>query len=220
MNLFNEMKKPTVENFRFKKSEIGVFSNSPDSVVDLIKPNCRIMGLTNGAFSLIDLIYSILKKIGKSDVIITTWSAGIKDAFNVKWMIENSLIDKFSLITDHSYVTRQKKYALTLDDLFGKENIRTSEIHAKFTLIKNNDYNICIRTSMNLNANRTTENFEIDDDKDICDFYYSFIENTFKNQGDGFEPKSFVVNKTVKEFFNKNPKSKEQSGDFIFFSNE
>ena len=142
-------------NFRFKKTEIGVFNHNADQVSEMIEPNCRIMGLTQGQFSLIDLIHSILRKIGPSDIICTTWSAGIKDAHQVKWMVDTDLINSFKIITDHSYATRQKIYAASLEDLFGRDNIRTSEIHAKFTLIKNDSWNIVIRTSMNLNANKT-----------------------------------------------------------------
>jgi hypothetical protein len=193
-------------NFRFKKTEIGVFNHNADQVSEMIEPNCRIMGLTQGQFSLIDLIHSILKKIGPSDIICTTWSAGIKDAHQVKWMVDTDLINSFKIITDHSYATRQKIYAASLADLFGAENIRTSEIHAKFTLIQNEKYNIVIRTSMNLNANKTCENFEIDDDKAVYDFYNNFINNTFANMEIGFVESSSKVNDCVAKFFAKNEK--------------
>ena len=174
------------------------------------------MGLTRGKFSLIDLIHSILKKVGKADVICTTWSAGIKDAHQCAWMLDTGLINSFTLVTDHSYATRQKKYAVAISDLFGDENIRTSEIHAKFVLIKNDDWNICIRTSMNLNANKTCESFEIDDCKEIYDFYYNFVKHTFENTPEGFEPRSWVVNKALNAYFDKN----EIEPDFNFFTCE
>lgn len=205
------------QNFRFKKAELGVFNSNADDVTNLLQKDCRIMGLTRGRFSLIDLIYSILKKIGKSDIISCTWSAGIKDANQIKWMLDSELINSFTLITDHSYVTRQQKYALAIEDLFGKENIRTSEIHAKFVLISNENWKICIRTSMNLNANKTTETFELDDNQEIYNFYYEFIKHTFENMENGFEPKSWKVNNCVDSFFKKN---EVNNLDFNFWSNE
>lgn len=205
-----------VNNFRFKKAEIGVFSGNAKTPVDKIIKNGRVLGLTDGKFSLIDLIYATLQKIGKANVIVCTWSAGIKDANQVKWMLDTNLIDSFTIVTDHSYVTRQKKYALAIEDLFGKENIRTSEVHAKFVLIENKDWKICIRTSMNLNANKTTETFEIDEDSEIFDFYYNYIKFIFERQGDGFEPRSWVVNKTTTDFFNKY----KEDEPFRFFTNE
>ena len=205
-----------VQQFRFKQADLGVFNSNAKEVTDLLIKDCRLMGLTRGKFSLIDLIHEIIKKIGKSDIICCTWSAGIKDANQVKWMLDSDLINSFTLVTDHSYATRQQKYALAIEDLFGKENIRTSEIHAKFVLISNDDWKICIRTSMNLNANKTTETYELDDDKEIYDFYYNFIAHTFENMNGGFEPKSWKVNACVNDFFTKN----EIEKDFSFWSNE
>lgn len=188
--------------------------DSASQVARLIKKNCRLIGLTRGQFSLIDLIYSILQNIGRSDVICATWSAGIKDANTVKWMVDSNLINSFLLVTDHSYVTRQSKYAVQLTELFGKENIRTSELHAKFVLIKNEQYKICIRTSMNLNANRTCESFEIDDDYSIYSFYENFIVNTFGEMPKGFIAKSEIVNRSLDRIFgNLNNQFKWQSNE-------
>jgi hypothetical protein len=190
------------QHFRFKKSDLGVFkSKNSDECLSKFENNCRIIGLTKGEFSLIDLIHSVLKKTGAADVISVTWSAGIKDVNNIKWMQDSHLIKSFLLVTDHSYVNRQKKYAKSIEDIFGKENILTSEIHAKFVLISNEKYHVTIRTSMNLNANRTCEQFEIDEDIDIFNFYKNFVDFIAKNQGSGFVSESRKVNKTIDLFF-------------------
>lgn len=189
--------------FRFKKADLGVF-NSIDvtPIVSSLEPGFRIIGLSRGNFSLIDLMHGVLKKTGPANVICVTWSAGIKDAHNVRWMVGSGLILSFQLITDHSYKTRQSKYAIALDDLFGPENIRTSEIHAKFTLIHNERHKVAIRTSMNLNANKTCESFEIDDDPEIFQFYMNFVEHTFGDMPRGFTAQSAVVNRSLDKFFN------------------
>jgi hypothetical protein len=192
-------------SFRFKKAEIGIFNtNHCDSVLNKFAKKCRIIGLTNGNFSLIDLIYSHLKKTGPAKVIIGTWSAGIKDVHQIKWMMDSDLITDIKILTDHSYKTRQKKYAASIEDLFGIENIRTSEMHAKFVLIENNNYKVAIRSSMNLNANKTCELFEIDEGYEIFDFLMEFVLHTFKNMEAGFVESSSKVNECVKRFFEKN----------------
>jgi hypothetical protein len=190
-------------NFKFKKAELGVFKTKEvDLILQNFGKNCRILGLTRGNFSMIDLIHSVLKKTGKAHVVVTTWSAGIKDLNQVKWMMDSDLIASFKLITDHSYVTRAPKYVGPIQDIFGLENIRTSEIHAKFTLIHNDEFKVCIRTSMNLNANKTCENFEIDEDPDIFGFYMDFVEHTFGDMPKGWTKSSFRVNKSLDIFFN------------------
>jgi hypothetical protein len=194
-------------NFRFKAAEIGVFNtkHSDDALVSFDK-GCNIVGLTMGEFSLIDLIKSTLEKTGPADVYIATWSAGIKDAHQVKWMVDSKLINKLCLLTDHSYVNRQKKYAASITELFGAENIRTSEMHAKFVVIKNADYNVTIISSMNLNANKTCETFTIHENKEVTDFYMGFVNHHFNNMENGFERSSTIVNKCLKSFFDKQTK--------------
>jgi hypothetical protein len=220
MNLFNQQQEYS-KGFRFKKSDLGIFNSDSDQAVYDLKKDYRLIGLTRGQFSLIDLIHSCLKKTGKAKVICCTWSAGIKDANQVRWMLNSNLLDSFTLVTDHSFATRQIKYALAIEDLFGSENIRTSEVHAKFVLIHNNDWKISIRTSMNLNANRTCETFEIDENQEIFDFYHNFVKSTFENTPKGFEEKSWKVNAALDKFFGEN-KSEEKKKDFGFFrlSNE
>lgn len=219
MTLFDHNKNYS-KGFRFKESELGVFSGNAETAIYNLEKGKRIIGLTKGDFSLIDLIHSIIKKIGKSKIICCTWSAGIKDANQVKWMLNSGLIDSFTLVTDHSYVTRQKKYALAIEDLFGLDNIRTSEIHAKFVLIQNDEWNLAIRTSMNLNANNTCETFEIDDDVQVYNFYRNFIDETFKNTPKGFEQKSWVVNSALNKFFGENKDVVKQTFGFFKLKNE
>jgi len=196
------------KSFRFKKAKLGIFeSANANLVLADFKKGCRIMGLTRGNFSLIDLIHAILKKTGRAEVVCVTWSAGIKDVHNAKWLVDSSLIKTFTLITDHSYKTRQAKYAASIEEIFGVENIRTSEIHAKFALIKNNDFSVCIRTSMNLNSNKTCESFEIDEDSDIYNFYHDFVDFVNNNQKEGFVSSSATVNKTLDLFFKSKTKA-------------
>lgn len=221
MNLFDTHQNFS-KGFRFKQSELGVFNSTADQAVEYLVKDYRLIGLTRGQFSLIDLIHSCLKKTGPAKVICCTWSAGIKDANQVRWMLNSNLLESFTLVTDHSFATRQKKYALAIEDLFGSENIRTSEVHAKFVLIHNDNWKIAIRTSMNLNANKTCETFEIDESKEIFDFYFNFVKSTFENTPKGFEEKSWKVNKALDKFFQEN-KEEEQKKGFSFksvFSNE
>jgi hypothetical protein len=57
--------------------------------------------------------------------------------------------------------------------------IRTAKIHAKFCTIKNENWNIVLRTSMNLNSNPRIENFEISDDLRFFEFFNEFVQQCF-----------------------------------------
>lgn len=191
------------QKFRFKKADIGVFNTmESDLALNNFEKGCRILGLTRGAFSLIDLIYSTLKKTGPAHIVTATWSAGIKDVNNIKWMIDSKLILTYKIITDHSFATRKSQYTASIIDIFGEENIRTSEIHAKFVLVHNDEYKVCIRTSMNLNANKTCENFEIDEDAEIFKFYMDFVEHLVGDMPKGFVKESVIANTSLDKYFN------------------
>lgn len=153
----------------------------------------RVVGLTKGQFSLIHLITELLKITGPAEVIVSTWSAGVYDTTALHAMLKNGLISDILIVTDRSYVTRQKEYAVTLEQAFGRDRIRTTNTHAKFVLISNDEYKICVRSSMNLNENKRCENFDIDDDADIFDFYRDFVSDVFDKMPSGFVEARAIV---------------------------
>jgi hypothetical protein len=204
------------KSFKFKEADLGVFSKNTSELKELFAPGCRIMGLTNGRFSLIDLINEITKYTGQAHVVCATWSAGIKDANQVKWLMNNNRLFSFKLITDRSYKTRQKSYCLSIEELFGVENIRTSDLHAKFVLIHNDKYNFVVRSSMNLNANKTCETFEIDESKEVFDFYMNFVEHTYGTMPTGFTEDRFIVGQSVNKYFGIKDEKEDFSIDLNF----
>ena len=200
-----------IGQFRFKTAEIGIFNTAAvRPVTDSIRADNRVIGLTNGEFSLIDLIAGCLQKTGPAHVVVATWSAGIKDAHQCRWLLDSDRIQTFRLITDHSYATRQKKYALSITDLFGTENIRTCESHSKFVLIHNDEWHLSIRTSMNLNANRTCENFEIENTGEVFDLFWNWCQHHFDDMPAGFCGSTWRASKALGKFFQRGGTYTEQ----------
>lgn len=148
-------------------------------------PNGKVCGLTNGAFSLLSLIEAVLHITGPADVTISTWSAGLYDAGALNSLMASGMVRDVRLILDRSFKTRQVGYSLYIQDVFKDENIRTTNTHAKFVLIKNDTYNVCIRSSMNLNENKRCENYDIDDDLDIYNLFNTFADDLFAKMPKG-----------------------------------
>ena len=189
--------------YRFKKEELGVFREKEAAKAAQIEKGSISFGFTDGMFSLIDLIHELLKKTGRAHLVISTWSAGIKDSHQVKWMLDSDLIESIKIITDKSFPNRQKNYALALTELFGEENIRISSIHAKFVLIHNEDWKVCLFSSMNLNANNNIENFFISESTELFDYTMNFVKNHFSDDKHGFfTPYSAVKHRLAKIFSN------------------
>jgi ribosomal protein L17 len=118
-------------------------------------------------------------------VIISTWSAGFYDVTAINDLIESGDVTDFKIILDRSFKTRQAGYSAIVTDLFKPENIRTTNTHSKFVLIYNDEWTVCIRSSMNLNENKRCENFDVDNDKAIFDLFKTFSDDLFKSQQPG-----------------------------------
>ena len=172
-----------------------------DKAVEGFDKDKRVTGLTDGSFSLISLIESVLRKTGKANVIVSTWSAGVYDANEIKNLIDSNKIIDFKIILDRSFKTRQNQYAATIEDLFKPENIRTTNTHSKFVLIYNEGWNVCIRSSMNLNENKRCENFDIDNDIDVFKLFKSFSDELFEKQIEGIVESRSIVDKTFNSLF-------------------
>lgn len=169
------------------------------------KADCRLIGLTKGQFSLVDLMVAVIDKIGDCDVVLSTWSAGLRDAEVLRGLIKQNTIKSFVMLCDRSFSSRHANYAEALEKKFGKGAIRTTNTHAKFVLLRNDKYAVTIKTSMNLNHNPRFETFDIDEDVQIYDFFKSHVDELFDMMPQGFTESRAVVNpafdKTLKDTF-------------------
>ena len=145
-----------------------------------ITKNTEIFGFTKGQFSIIDIIEHILNTTGKANIMIATWTAAHADIKKAFSFLANDKIQSIKFIVDRGFTNRQPEYCADLVRLFGEDSIRFLRIHAKFCIIQNEEWNIVVRTSMNLNENKRIENFEITDDKDFCEYFKKFFNITFE----------------------------------------
>lgn len=137
----------------------------------VLTPGVSICGLTKGQFSLLDLLRAVLAQTGPADVVVSTWATGIRDAENARLLLQRGQIRSFQLLTDRSFATRQPAYCAAVREIFGDAAIRATNTHAKFALIGNDAWKVAIRSSMNLNKNPRFEQFDLDDDATIYEFF-------------------------------------------------
>lgn len=161
-------------------------TESADETIGKLAPNVRICGITKGHFSLLDLIRAVLKQTGPCDVQLTTWSSGIRDAQTAKWLIESGDIRTFRILTDRSFPVRQPQYTKKLLELFGADSIHCSKVHCKVAVLRNDDWNIVIRSSMNLNRNPRFEQFDLDDDLDLAVWWCNIFDEIRDGLDSGF----------------------------------
>lgn len=159
----------------FKKVE----SNFACDIVGPISKGCEIFGLTKGQISIIEIIEYVLKATGPADVVISTWTAAQKSIDKAQAFIRSGSIKSLRFMIDPSFKARKPEFCDDLVDSFGSGCVRTIRNHAKFILISNDEWNIVIRTSMNLNQNPRMEYVEISDSKEMHNFMSSIVDEVF-----------------------------------------
>lgn len=161
------------------KTEMSMSSRSTVfEICGPIQKGMRRFGFTAGQFSLSDLIQYILSQTGPADLYISTWaasSAGLKKSFE---FLQNGMLRNIRFMIDTGAKQYRDNQFGELLDKFG-DCIRTTRIHAKFAVIRNEEWDVVIRTSANLNKNLRLENFEIDENKEFADFFQKFFDEAF-----------------------------------------
>lgn len=200
-----------------KESKKAIAKRSGDIIaanaIEGFSKNGRVCGLTNGAFSLVSLIEAVLNITGPAEIVISTWSGGFYDAGAINSLMACGKVLDAKLILDRSFkTTRGGKYVAYFQDIFKIENIRTTNMHAKFVLIKNEEWNVCIRSSMNLNENKRCENFDVDDNIDIYNLFNDFANDLFKLQPKGIIESRSIVDPVFDTLFD--VKSEIKTNDY------
>ncbi len=135
----------------------------------------RVIGLTKGQFSLLDMVQAVQAQTGPADVTVSTWTIAESDSKRVAEFLAGGAFRSFTLVIDRSFPSRYPQYCAGVLEIFGAEAIRMTRTHAKFALIGNDDWRISVRTSMNLNPNPRCEQFELDDDPEIYRFFEEYV---------------------------------------------
>ena len=173
-----------MEQKAFKKNNknkkiIACKLGSANQAIGNIEKNTDTFVLTYGQFSLIDALVAILDQTGPAHVAISTWTAAHAHLDRSAELMEAASVLSFKMIVDRSFKTRQPKYYEHMAGLFGADSIRAINTHAKFMVIRNDKWDIVVRTSMNLNENPRLENIEISENKDFADFFSRIVSDVF-----------------------------------------
>lgn len=150
-----------------------------------VEPGMEVFVLTHGQFSLIDALVYLSREIGPCDLSVSTWTAGSEDLQHMADLLASGQFRSVRFLVDRSFVTRQPAYCAKLRTLFGDDVIRTTRAHAKFITLRNDRFDLAVRTSMNLNYNPRMENIEISDDPALADFMDREFDTYFREQQPG-----------------------------------
>lgn len=142
-----------------------------------LEPGVRLVGLTRGQFSLLDLIRAVIEQTGPADLTVAAWAVGARDAETSGWLLDTGQLRSLRLLVAYGFHQVSPDYAARLVELYGPEAILLCRSHAKFAIIKNERWRIVIRCSMNLNRNTRFEQFDLDDCPEICGLFEQFVDD-------------------------------------------
>ena len=191
----NELRNTTPHTIRRHGSRREVrcpFETAREAIAPLRKGD-RLTGMTKGQFSLLDLIRAILEVTGPADLTLSTWTLGIRDAENAAALTKRGTIRSLRLLTDRSFPTRQPRYCAYVLDAFGDASIRVTNTHAKFAIIRNDGWSVVVRSSMNLNRNPRFEQFDLDEDEALADFFDAHVSEMEDLMPEGFQARAREV---------------------------
>ena len=155
------------------------------AVLGPITHGMECFALTGGQFSLVDVLCHVLDATGPARVDLSTWTAASADISFAGALLRERRIERLRFLVDFSFPSRQPAYCAALRAEFGEDAIRVSKNHAKFLLIRNDAWNVVVRSSMNLNLNARLETVELSDDAGLAAFLEGFVDEVFAHHAVG-----------------------------------
>jgi hypothetical protein len=149
-------------------------------IIGPLKPGDDICGITNGQFSLVDVIEHLLSLTGPADVAIATWTMGIYDAEQAYKVVSDKRIRSMRFIVDPSMFSRRKELTSVLVRGFGPDAFRAVNSHAKFATLRGDKLALAVRSSMNLNRNERVESFDVTACDKMTAFYEKLVDRIWQ----------------------------------------
>lgn len=143
----------------------------------------RVTGLTAGQFSAIDAMEHMVNELGPADVRISTWTTGIYDVHRAREIGRNGGIRSVRMLLDRGTFEKSPKFAGPLIEVLGVDAFRCLSVHAKVTIVAGDRGSAVMRSSMNLNKNLRTEQFDIDVSDEVADFYTEWFDYLWLESG-------------------------------------
>lgn len=159
--------------------------SAAEAVSTLERDGMELFGLTKGQFSLSDMIEAILNKTGPADLSISTWTAASSDVTKMLDLLGAGKIRSCRWLVDLTFMRRCPQLAAEIRRKFGPDAIRVTKTHAKFCTIANDDWQVALRSSMNLNQNPRLESFQVGHDPELCHFLSNVLDDIWQNQAKG-----------------------------------
>ena len=152
-------------------------------VIGPLVPGTRVTGLTAGQFSAIDAMEHMVDQLFPAVVRVSTWTTGLYDIERAKQIRIAGRITDLRFLLDRGTFEKSPKFAGPLIEALGVDAFRCLAVHAKVVIVSGERGRAVMRSSMNLNKNLRTEQFDIDVDDAVADLYESWFDGLWDEAG-------------------------------------
>lgn len=153
-------------------------------VIGRLEPGVRVTGLTAGQFSAIDALEHMVDELGPSaGVRVSTWTTGLYDVHRASKIRLEGRIASVRMLLDRGTFEKSPQYAGPLIEALGVDAFRCLSVHAKVICVSGQRGRAVMRSSMNLNKNLRTEQFDVDVCAEVADFYEGWFDALWEESG-------------------------------------
>lgn len=171
---------------RFKTGGVRRVIHRTETAMEVIgplSPGVRVTGLTAGQFSAVDAMEHMVDELGPAAVRISTWTTGLYDVQRAKDIRIAGRISDIRVLLDRGTFEKSPKFAGPLIEVLGFEAFRCLSVHAKVIIVTGARGSAVMRSSMNLNKNLRTEQFDIDVCDEVAAFYTDWFDGLWEESG-------------------------------------
>lgn len=155
--------------------------------IGALYPGIHVTGLTAGQFSSIDALEHIANQLGPCSAWVSSWTTGLYDVQRAAGLVANRNLLGMRMILDRGIFEKSPQFAGPLIKALGVDAFRCMSVHAKVTVFVDPDGLplAVMRSSMNLNKNLRTEQFDLSVDAGIAEFYAEWFATLWDESGVG-----------------------------------
>ncbi len=125
----------------------------------------------------------MVDELGPAEVRISTWTTGLYDVMRAGQIRMDGRITAIRMLLDRATFEKSPKFAGPLFEVLGVDSFRCLSVHAKVVIVSGQRGSAVMRSSMNLNKNLRTEQFDIDVCEDVAGFYTKWFDALWDESG-------------------------------------
>ncbi|MEI4262800.1 hypothetical protein [Roseovarius sp. D0-M9] len=179
-------KKGPPRALRTSSRKVRFVAHRTGTAADTIGPlsdGVAVTGLTAGQFSAIDAMEHMVNELGPARVRLSTWTTGIYDVERAREIEMDGRITDCRVLLDRGTFEKSPKFAGPLIQVLGVDAFRCLSVHAKVIIVEGERGTAVMRSSMNLNKNLRTEQFDIDVGPEIGAFFIEWFDALWEESG-------------------------------------